>query len=150
MERLIKGTADSDLTSPEVAELLEAGTIDLKGKDYLQVAYRIKVFRYLNPNVSIGTKELWPTSGEKPFGVRATISMDGIVLAQASKTCQYSGHLAKFAMEVAETGAIGRAINLCGLGSLVGDLDEGDQIAEAPVARQAKSVAAAVTKNITR
>jgi hypothetical protein len=102
--------------------------IDLRGKTYLPVAPRVVAFREEHGDWAITTEVL---DGE-PRLVRATITdADGRIVATAHKT------VTKFAggdTEKAETGAIGRALSLCGYGTLLAlDLDEGDEIADAPI-----------------
>ena len=98
------------------------------GAKYLPVAPRVVAFREQHPTWAIVTEVL---DGE-PRLVKAYIQDEGgNVVATAHKT------IVKFSggdVEKAETGAVGRALSLIGIGTLSAmDLDEGEQIAEAPV-----------------
>ena len=104
---------------------------DLKGRKYLPVAPRVVAFREDHPDWSIITE---PMDGM----VLATVmDQTGRIIATAHKT------ITKFAggdVEKAETGAIGRALSLCGYGTLLAfDLEEGDEIADAPATVPAKA-----------
>lgn len=103
--------------------------VDLKGRDYLPVAPRIAYFREHNPTHAIIT-DVTIIDGE-PRMVRATISdANGSILATAHKTVTA---FAGGAVEKAETGAIGRALSLVGVGTMQAlDMDEGDELADAP------------------
>lgn len=125
-------------------------TIDLKGKDYLPVAARVKWFRTVHPQGTIETEEIcvdldrpFTKGGGKVFGYarfRATVrDAEGRVLGQGTKT----EHAANFFdyVEKAETGAIGRALASSGFGTeLDQDLDEG-RVVDAP--RERRSAAKA-------
>lgn len=108
--------------------------MDLRGKAYLPVAPRIVAFRIEHPDWSITTT---PTVfADREFMVATIADADGRIVATAHKSVTT---FAGGALEKAETGAIGRALSLCGYGTLQAlDLDEGDEIAEAPVARPAR------------
>jgi len=107
--------------------------MSLKGKSYLPVAPRIVAFREARPDWSIVTE---PTMIGEAHYCRATIlADDGRIVATAHKSVT---SFAGGAFEKAETGAIGRALSLCGFGTLLAlDMDEGEDIADAPVARPA-------------
>jgi len=113
------------------SEVRKLGTIRLQGKDYLQVAHRVLLFRLEHPNDAILTE--FTTVAETVL-CTCRIARDGNIVSTAHKSVQPGGEgpAGKYPMEMAETGAIGRALNLCGYGTLSGDLDEGDQIADAP------------------
>jgi len=124
-------------------EFLGEHTIKLQGKDYLLVAARIVAFRAEHPDWSIQTetKEI----GGKLYVVAAVSqpvhTSEGVfvgmqTLATAHKEVgKAKGGAARWPLETAETGAIGRALGLCGYGTLCGDFNEGDQLADAPVER---------------
>lgn len=113
---------------------------NLKGKDYLMVAYRLQ---WLNEataiekqSFSIDTVVLNKTENEAT--VRATVSIfdeSGRLLrtAPGTKTETQQG-FADF-LEKAETGAIGRALAMIGYGTqfALADLDEGARIVDSPV-----------------
>jgi hypothetical protein len=117
-----------------VEHILVQGTIDLKGQDYTQVNARVLAFRLNNPQACIETV-IVPV-GDK-FYVKAVISEDGTPYATAHKEIKFGvtgkSAAAMYPLETAETGAMGRALNVCGYGTLAGDLNEEDQISDAPV-----------------
>ena len=99
--------------------------------DYLPVAARIAWFRKDHPYWSIMTKvEKW---GDKAVVMKATIKdMLGTVIATARKKETEIGF--PDYIEKAETGAIGRALAMCGYGTLQApEFDEQDRLADAPV-----------------
>ena len=103
--------------------------LDLKGKDYLQIQYRLVWFREEHPNYSISTNIIESKDG---FIVKAVIADDkGFTLAEAHK---WSGSN-KYPLECAETGAIGRALAFIGYGTsfCADELDEGQELADPPV-----------------
>lgn len=105
----------------------------IKGKDYLEVKWRIVWMREEHPNWSIETDLIERVPGKGAL-VKAVIKNDeGRVMAQAHKMETRSG-FADY-LEKAETGAIGRALAMCGYGTqFTGDeLDEGKRIVDAPV-----------------
>lgn len=108
--------------------------IKLKGKDYLEVKWRIVWMRQEHPDWGIETEIVNSASGH--VQMKATIrNKDGVILAQGHKAenkNSFSDYLEK-----AETGAIGRALALCGFGTqFTGDeLEEGVRIVDAPVER---------------
>lgn len=105
--------------------------MNLKGKDYLQVAYRIVWFREEEPQSGVETSFLTLTEG---YAVaQAKIIRDGRVVAMATKR-EDKQSFADF-IEKAETGAIGRALALLGYGTqfTLPDLDEGEHLADSPV-----------------
>lgn len=116
-------------------------TIDLKGKDYLPVAARVKWFRTVHPTGSIETTEIcvdlerpFTKGGGKVFGYarfHATVrDADGRILGQGTKT-ENAANFFDF-VEKAETGSIGRALAAAGFGTeLDQDLDEG-RVVDAP------------------
>ena len=103
--------------------------------DYLPVAARIAWFRVEHPTWSIITKEV--KSAPKATVMKAIIKDEqGRVLATARKRETQDG-FADY-IEKAETGAIGRALAMCGYGTLQApEFDEGERLADAPV-KQAK------------
>jgi hypothetical protein len=102
--------------------------------DYLPVAARIAWFRREHSFWSIITKvEKW---GDKAVVMKATIKdMSGAVIATARKKETEMGF--PDYIEKAETGAIGRALAMCGYGTLQApEFDEGERIADAPVEKK--------------
>jgi hypothetical protein len=115
-------------------KITKAGTtlevIDLKGKPYLQVAQRLVWFREEHADWSIET-ELKQTEGGA-MALATIKNEDGRVIAMAHKV-EHKQHFGDF-VEKAETGAIGRALALCGYGTQYEpELDEGDRIVDSPV-----------------
>jgi hypothetical protein len=107
--------------------------LNLKGKDYLQVAHRLVWFREEMPKAQIITEFL---KLEDTYAVcRAIIKdEDGQTLATATKRedqKHFSDHIEK-----SETGAIGRALALCGYGTqFAPELDEAERIVDSPLPR---------------
>ena len=102
--------------------------------DYLPVAARIAWFRKEHPMWSIITRvEKW---GDKAVVMKAIIKdMLGTVIATARKKETEIGF--PDYIEKAETGAIGRALAMCGYGTLQApEFDEQERLADAPVEKQ--------------
>lgn len=115
----------------------KAGTelplLNMRGKPYLQVAHRLVWFREERPEWSIETEIVERTSAGALM--KATIKDDkGKIIAQGHKMETPQG-FADY-LEKAETGAIGRALAMCGYGTQFcsEELDEGDRLADSPVA----------------
>lgn len=107
--------------------------LNLKGKDYLKVAHRLVWFREEHSDWSIQT---FQNSGGIDFAVfRAEIrNSDGFIIATAHKR-EDMKHFQDY-IEKAETGAIGRALALCGYGTqFEPELDEGDRLADSPISK---------------
>lgn len=109
----------------------ELPIINLKGKPYMQVQWRLVWFREEHPDYCIETR-IVDYSDEFSI-VRAEIrDNNGKLLATATKkeTAQgFSDHLEK-----AETGAIGRALGHVGYGTQFAvELDEGERIVDSPI-----------------
>lgn len=104
--------------------------------DYLPVAARIAWFRLEHPDWSIITKEV--KAAPKATVMKAIIKDEqGRVLATARKRESEDG-FADY-IEKAETGAIGRALAMCGYGTLQApEFDEGERLADAPVKKAKK------------
>ena len=107
---------------------------DIKGKDYLQVAWRLVWFREEHPTWGIETEQVGAIEGACLF--KAVIKDEsGRVLATGHKSETHK----KFPdyREKAETGAIGRALALLGYGTqFCGDeLDEGERIVDSPLSK---------------
>lgn len=121
--------------------------LNLKGKQYLPVAPRIAWFREEHPDWTIMTYAVPELSGTDYCTFAAEIhDATGRLIAKAHKT-EHEKHFADY-REKAETGAIGRALALCGYGTLFAqELEEpvtpaGDlRIVDAP--QQAKLTATA-------
>uniref|UniRef100_A0A6H1ZE89 Putative tail protein n=1 Tax=viral metagenome TaxID=1070528 RepID=A0A6H1ZE89_9ZZZZ len=106
--------------------------LDLRGKPYLQVAHRIVWFREEYPDWAIETQHVSLTDTKAIY--KAAIKDEtGRVIATATKS-EDKSHFNDF-IEKAETGAIGRALALCGFGTqFTGDeLEEGGRIVDSPI-----------------
>lgn len=121
-----------NVSKETILDITGEGVLNLKGKDYMQVAHRVLRFRFENPDATIYTEI--EKVGETPY-VKATIAEGYDVRATAYKEVKTGGRgaAAQYPLECAETGAIGRALALCGFGTLSGDLDESDQLADSPL-----------------
>lgn len=121
--------------------------IRLKGKEYLEVKWRLVWFRTEHPAESgwaivTQAEEVTDTSAR----YRALIvDPEGRTVATGTKTETKSG-FGDF-VEKAETGSIGRALALLGYGTQFAgeDLDEGARIVDSPVERPQAQPAAAPT-----
>ncbi len=105
--------------------------LNLKGKAYLQVAYRILWFREEKSDWSIETDFM--AQGDA-FAIAKAIIKDssGRIMATAHKK-EEKTHFPDF-IEKAETGAIGRCLALVGYGTqFAEDLDEGERIVDSPL-----------------
>lgn len=122
--------------------------LNLKGKQYLPVAPRIAWFREDHADWSITTKPVPELSGADYCTFHAQVcDRNHIVIATAHKT-EHEKHFPDF-REKAETGAIGRALALCGYGTLFAqELEEpvtpaGDiRIVDAPQQAKASTLTA--------
>lgn len=103
---------------------------DLKGKDYLDVKWRILWFSEEKSDWSIHTELI--EKNDKHVTMKASIYDEKLVLRAQSHKCNPWG---EHELESSETGAIGRALALLGYGTqFTGDeLSEKERIADAPV-----------------
>ena len=103
--------------------------------DYLPVAARIAWFRRDNPYWSIITEI--EQLADKAIVMKAIIrDMTGCIIATARKKETEIGF--PDYIEKAETGAIGRALAMCGYGTLQApEFDEGERVADSPVEKNA-------------
>ena len=118
----------------KTAKGTELPIMQLKGKDYLQVAHRLVWFREEHPTWSIETE--FVQLNDKFAIARATIRDDaGRIISTAHKR-EDQGHFGDF-MEKAETGALGRALAYVGYGTqfCADEIDEGTRIVDAPTVR---------------
>lgn len=104
---------------------------NLRGKEYLEVKWRLVWFRDERKDGAILT-EVVSTS---PLMVKATITDGAKVLATGYGTAQTKQNAVWSGREVekAETAAIGRALAHAGYGTQFTDEDEGDNLADSPI-----------------
>lgn len=137
----------------KTAKGTELPIMDIKGKDYLQVAQRLVWFREEKPEWTIETDiRFMDVLGPDTCMALAIIRNDGNkVMATAHKVESAKG-FADY-VEKAETGAIGRALAMCGYGTqfAADELDEGQRLADAPTVRPQKPLpkVAAINKPVT-
>jgi hypothetical protein len=112
---------------------------NIKGKDYIEVKWRLVWFRADNPNGRIDTELLLT---EPAIVFKATIyNNDGIVIGtghgNAPTFNQGSGTWKGREIEKAETAAIGRALAVAGFGTqFAEEMDDDDYLADTPLDRQ--------------
>jgi len=105
--------------------------VDIKGKKYLPVAYRLVWLRVDNPKWGIKT-ELVERGDSWAIMKAQILNEDGKIIAEAHKTETKQG-FADY-LEKAETGAVGRALAMCGYGTQFSpDFDEGERLADSPL-----------------
>lgn len=109
----------------------ELPLIQVKGKDYLEVKYRIAWFREEHPDWTIETEIV--QSSDKAALFKAYIKdPSGRTLATAHKYEDIQGF--HDYREKSETSAVGRALALLGYGTVnAQELEEGDRIVDGPV-----------------
>jgi len=122
----------------KTAKNLELPLLSLKGKEYLQIMHRIQWFRSEQPTGVIKTSML-ALAGEGAneyavFKAEVFIETDkGAMMIATGHKKETRGGFDDF-IEKAETGAVGRALALCGYGTQFAsdDLDEGNRLADSP------------------
>lgn len=113
----------------------ELPIMNLKGKDYLQVAHRLVWFREEHPDWSIETEYVALTD-QSAFAKAVIKDQSGRVIATSHKEESLKDFPAGY-REKAETGAIGRALALCGYGTqFEPELDEGSRVVDSPLGSQ--------------
>lgn len=102
------------------------------GREYLPVAARLVWFREEHPDWGIVTDPMEINQGEQYAIFRASIFNEaGRLIATATKREDVRGF--PDYIEKSETGAVGRALALCGYGTqFAAELDEGERLADAP------------------
>jgi hypothetical protein len=121
----------------KTAKGTELPLLNLKGRDYLEVKFRLVWFREDHPDWSIETEFL--SIDAHSACARAVVKdATGRVIATSHKT-ESESNFPDF-MEKAETGAIGRALALIGYGTqfCADELDEGERIVDSPVAKRSE------------
>lgn len=123
----------------KTAKGTELPLLNLKGKEYLQVAHRLVWFREVHPTGILKTTMLaHQGEGNTEYAVFKT---EVYVDTERGPMCIATGHKKETRgdfpdfMEKSETGSIGRALALAGFGTqFTGDeLNEGNRLADAPV-----------------
>lgn len=113
----------------------ELPLLNLKGKDYLQVCYRVQWFVEENPHYDIEVSHPTLTPTETVSLARISILDDqSRVVRRAVGTKRETQKHFQDHTEKSETGAIGRALALLGYGTQYAqaDLDEGQRIVDSP------------------
>lgn len=106
--------------------------IDIKGKQYLPVAYRIAWFRADHPKGHIDTELVERGQGFAVFKATINSETEPLSTSHGSETKEDW----KDYLEKAETKAIGRALAAAGYGTqFAPELDEGNRIVDSPVQR---------------
>ena len=110
----------------------ELPLLNLRGKEYLEVKYRLVWFREDHPDWSIET-ELMNVTDSSAYAKATIRDESGRIIATSHKFESIQG-FPDF-IEKAETGSIGRALALIGYGTqfCADELDEGNRIVDAPV-----------------
>ena len=122
--------------------------IELKGKDYLQVAQRLVWFREEKPTWRIHT-EFVQLDNDMTIAKASILDDQGNIIATAHKR-EDRAHFADH-MEKAEAGAIGRALAYIGYGTAfcADEIDEGSRIVDAPQERKAIEPRQAIIRQLT-
>jgi len=108
--------------------------IDLRGKQYLEVAWRLVWFRDAHPNGSIITTML----STEPLVMRCEVVVDNVVIATGHGSADAQGRKVVWSgreIEKAETASIGRALAAAGFGTqFSGEYDDAadDHLADSP------------------
>lgn len=128
---------------PRASFTTKGGTVlpllNLKGKEYLQVAHRIQWFKEETGTTgSIKTQMIEKNGSGKDaycvFRAEVFLSTDkGTMLVATAHKMETASGFPDY-IEKSETGAIGRALALCGYGTQFSadELDEGDRLADSP------------------
>jgi hypothetical protein len=118
----------------------ELPLLDLRGKPYLQVAHRLVWFREEHPNWSIETEVSIMENKAAAVGSAKIKDETGRIIATAHKYEDQKGF--QDFIEKSETGAVGRALAMCGYGTqFAPEIEEGERIVDSPTeaARQASA-----------
>ena len=120
----------------KTAKGTELPLLNLKGKDYLMVAYRLQWLAEEYPFYNINSEFLVLTDDQTV--TRSTVSIfneAGRLIRQATATKRESKKDFPDHTEKSETSSIGRALSMLGLGTAqaISDLDEGVRLADSPL-----------------
>ncbi len=110
--------------------------LNLKGKKYLMIAYRIQWMNEEVENFSITTE--FPVMTDEQTVAKATVILmdkDGKVIKSTTATKRETKRDFPDHLEKAETAAIGRAVSILGFGTqfAISDLEEGTRLADSPL-----------------
>lgn len=127
----------SETSAPQAAQKTfktpkgtELPLLELQGKPYLQVAHRLVWFREEHPLWTIETEQL-TVDQERAIFLARIKDEGGRLIATATKHETKAGF--QDFIEKAETGAVGRALAMCGYGTqFAPELEEGDRLADSP------------------
>lgn len=114
--------------------------INMKGKDYLQVAHRLQWLNEAEARFTISSDIIGHITeqGQEQATIKSTVLIfdeQGRILKQVSATkTEHKAHFPDY-LEKAETGSIGRALAMIGYGTqyALSDLDEGERIVDSPL-----------------
>lgn len=108
---------------------------NLKGKDYLMVAYRIQWFNEVVPEFNVHTEIVKSTDTESIMRANIQVIESGKVTRSTVAHKREDSKGFPDHLEKAETGAVGRALLLLGYGTqfALADLDEGSRLADSPL-----------------
>jgi hypothetical protein len=117
----------------------ELPLLDLHGKDYMPVPYRVIWFRGSHPDWSIET-EVLRISDDYALMKAVIKNEQGRIIATGHQDCLKKDFLDFVAK--AETSAIGRALGYAGFGTAqaLEELSEGGRISDAPIVKQVPPV----------
>lgn len=93
-------------------------TINIRGREYVQVVERVKEAHNQDKDVSITTEIV--DCGPSRVAVKATVIFKGKTFTGHSQSEWGKGMMGGVALEVAETSAIGRALGFANIGLLDG------------------------------
>jgi len=109
--------------------------MNMRGKDYLEVKWRIVWFREEHPNGAITTD----LANVDPVLMKATVlDESGHILGTGFGTPKMQGVASQRPFEGAETAAIGRALAIAGYGTQFTGEDEGEHIVDSPIERKSE------------
>lgn len=112
-----------------------AHMMKLKGKDYLQVAWRLVWFREDHPLWDIRSEMISYDPEAKHAIFKATISDENGIQKSSAHGSESAKDFGDY-IEKAETKAVGRALAMLGYGTQFSpDLDEGERIVDSPIER---------------
>lgn len=111
--------------------------MQLKGKDYLQVAWRLVWFREDHPDWAIDTRMIEADADHAVF--RTIIADENGVQKSSGHGSESKKDFGDF-LEKAETKSVGRALAMLGYGTqfAADELDEGERIVDSPIDRAPK------------